>query len=619
MAGFDEGGLIGGPIGGSDDPTNEHEAHVLAQTEVRDIFQSLVKHGRTAQLYGTAHHHTRSFLDLFIDGVTRFLASHEVLLVAVEPEQLLFEGHPVLSVDGHGENLIYGLYSEGARAIGIERGASLEEITGLAELLGCDWTGRNELEDDLISAAWRREFEHVHIDIADRFSDEDEMGDSTTREDLMMGRSSGTDREHLRGDSVLVPEIQGLLAELEAGAAAAEFSVKLKQDEAAMFLALRDEIDIDDHGDWGGDVELIHSDPREAAALKREVELLEKGEDLPPALFADLIFEVVRQSPSEPTVQLLGRQLVRHLTMMVSSGELHVAAAVARRLAALCDRDLFPEFKYRESLQSHLGRLVLESNRARFATSLDRVCRTRLDRAALFSVLSLIPRNRIPELVRFGSELTSPAVRQVVADVVLRLTGRDQESLMTLLVTGDEEEAAIPLLALGRLADPASSKECLRRVGDEREAVRESALKALRHDRSEPVRAAMRVALSDDEMSVRIEALRYRSVYRDRVDLPLIERHIRSEGFGKLQSDEVKAWMMAYGHIGKIDAVSTLRSVLLGQLTLQGNQRWIQELAIRSLVAINSKESLGALDLVARKEPELRETITTLLPKRGDK
>ena len=112
---------------------------------------------------------------------------------------------------------------------------------------------------------------------------------------------------------------------------------------------------------------------------------------------------------------------------------------------------------------------------------------------------------------------------------------------------------------------------------------------------------------------MRIESLRYLSVYPDRVDLPLIENQLLSDAFGQLEPDEVRAWIMAYGHIGGLEAISTLRALVIGNSKLAGNQNWVRENSIRSLAKMGTSEARGALELIGRKNPELKKQIRTLM------
>jgi hypothetical protein len=263
-------------MGGGDD-MESHRRNMQALTMLREIFLNLVKHGKTSRLYGVDHHLPRRFLEGFTENTARFLDEFELLLVEVRPDNVMFNEHSVLREDV-GEQMAYGLYSEGVRAISVERGCEVREMKALADLLAVDWLSRGEGEEDLMASAWRSDFHHVHIDVVDRFSDDDEMGDALERDDLGTGRASGNDPRKRQGDSILVPEIQALLRELESEGEDREDLVKMKQDEVNVLLQLRDELR-EGGAEEGGDQELMVQDPASAALLQREIELVNREED----------------------------------------------------------------------------------------------------------------------------------------------------------------------------------------------------------------------------------------------------------------------------------------------------------------------------------------------------
>jgi HEAT repeat protein len=244
--------------------------------------------------------------------------------------------------------------------------------------------------------------------------------------------------------------------------------------------------------------------------------------------------------------------------------------------------------------------------------SLPTHCQGREQEAALFTLLSILGRNQLSELVRFGADLKVANLRQVVADVVIQLVGADEESLLTLLVTGEDEEAVIPLLALGRLNTPSCIEECLRRMGDTNATVREASLRAMRGQQSPRIRQEVLRCLKDEEPSIRIEALRYLSVYRDRVDLAMVEQVLLSERLSRFETNEVKAWVVAYGIIGRLGALKLLRSVLEGKVELAVPLAQTQGYCLQAMLSINSAQAQGALDLLGRKDPEMKFQIARL-------
>ena len=592
---------------------DEHRSAVLAQTQVREIFQALIKHGRTSRLYGVAHQHTVGFLQSFVDGLESFLKHEDMLFVEIEPDQIIFQGKQVLAASSHGELLIYGLYSEGARAIGVDREAPRAELEGLAHLLSQDWSQRSDLEDDLVAATWRREFEHVHIDVADRFSEEDEFGDAVIREDVMLGQGpGGRDSRHARGDSVLIPEIQGILAELESNASQQEGTqsvVRLKQDEAQLYLSLQDDLKntmgmASHHSEE--EAELLVVEPSAQAELTRELKALQEGRDLSTDKVGLLFFEVIRQEPREGQVVFLTRHIARHCSSMCASQNVELAANLVRRFLLLCDSNVFPDFPFPGSIRRGFASFIQGSNRTRLLESLPNCCVSQEHRAALFTLLSLLSREQLPELVRFGADLRQTEIRQVIADVVIEMVERDEEALLTLLVTGHEEEAIIPLMALGRLESPAVIEESLRRMGSPSADLREACMRAFRGQNLPRIRQEVLRCLKDDESSIRIEALRYLAVYRQRMDLPLLESTLRSPGFAAYSEEEIKAWVMCYGLVGRNDAIKLLRMILEDKEKLAASADVLKPLCIQALVTLDTPESQGALELLGRKDEAMK-------------
>jgi hypothetical protein len=573
--------------------------------QARLIFQNLIKFGRTSRLYGSSHHQAQRFLDLYVEGVQELLDRFEVLDFECSATEIRFHGEPVVGQDKVGEGMAYGLHMEGARGFGIQREVSPRELLKLAELLVADWSHRGEFEDDLVSALWRSEFENIHVDIADRFSAEDEMGIATEREDLMAGRSSGMDPEMARGDSLLVPEIQGLLAELQAEGARADDVIQMKQDEVALYLRLKEELHLEVEGAGEEDDALLRVDDAGRQALRAEVNELRAGTDADFERVGRVLFETLRLEDDIARVEEIGREVGRHCLELISSDELQGAGAFVRRVLAF-EKDAPRAAPERlEAFQRGFGRLLADKSLERLGSVLSHHCETREDCGPVFTIFSVIPRSGVNQVISLGAHCSSSSLRQVLADVLVLKVDWDPEAVLTLLVTAEPKEAVIPLLALGRVTVSQAIDVCLGHVKAEESATREAALRALRKQQSPAIRAAMLAALEDPESEVRVEALRYLSVYRDRSCLNHVEVRMRSPLLGTCSDAERRAWFLAYGIIGRVESIPLLRGVLTGQFEMAGPPRSVSECAVHALVAIELDESRAALDLVARKQPEL--------------
>ncbi len=573
--------------------------------QARLVFQNLIKFGRTSRLYGSSHHQAQRFVNQYVEGVQELLERFEVLDFEFSATEIQFYGEKIVGQDKVGEEMAYKLHMEGARGFCIQREVSPRELLKLAELLVADWSHRGEFQDDLVSALWRSEFENIHVDIADRFSAEDEMGIAAEREDLMSGRSAGVDPEMAQGDSLLVPEIQGLLAELQAEGVRADDVIQMKQDEVALYLRLKEELQLEVEGAAEEDDALLQVDEAGRQALQADVNELQAGTDADFERVGRVLFETLRLEQDIARVEELGRGVGRHCLELISSDEMQGAGAFVRRVLAFAEDAPRAAPERMEAFQRGFGRLLADKSLERLGAVLSNHCETRKDCGPVFTIFSVIPRSGVNQMISLGAHFSSSSLRQVLADVLVLKVDWDPEAVLTLLVTAEPRDAVIPLLALGRVTVPQALEVCLGHVKAVESATRKAALRALRKQQSPAIRAAMLAALEDPESEVRVEALRYLSVYRDRSCLNHIEVRMRSPLLGTCSDAERRAWFLAYGIIGRVESIPLLRGVLTGQFEMAGPPRSVSECAVHALVAIEMDESRAALDLVARKKPDL--------------
>jgi hypothetical protein len=598
-----------GRVGG-DGSIDEHRLHIKATGLVRDVFLNLVKHGRTSRLYGAGHHHARRFLDAYTECLLAYLNEFEVLHVEIAPDDFLWQGQPVLSKGTNAEQMTYGLYAEGARGIAIERGADNRELVKLADLMSRDWLHRTEFDDDLISTAWRADFAHVHIDVADRFTeDAGDGGDAAQREDLALGRSAGADLKRLTGDSVLVPQIQGLLRELESDALRHDAIVVMKQDEAEVFLQLRDELEdaAKSAATEEGQSELLQLDAGAKAALEQEVRQIEEEKDVGIDDVANVIFEIVRLEKDASKRQQFGRDLAMQVVAAVERGELRMASEMTHRALCLSWADLFPNHDASPFLEG-LSEIVNEASIARIVPALHRQGEAKLEHGPLFTLLSSMPASAVPGLLRLGETVKTVVLRQIVADALVVVLEMDMDALVDLLSQVRGEASAVPLLALGRLDAIKALDICIARVQDPEPTAREAALRSLRNHQSKRIKEVMVAALKDDASPVRIEALRYMAVYRDSSQQGVLEALLREGVLGSVSEREARAWTQAYAHIGRLQAVPMLHAIAMGEID-GSHQISVQTQALKALIATGAPEGRRAVDEVARRHPELRNVV----------
>ena len=144
-------------------------------------------------------------------------------------------------------------------------------------------------------------------------------------------------------------------------------------------------------------------------------------------------------------------------------------------------------------------------------------------------------------------------------------------------------------------------------------------MRALRGQNLPRVRQEVLRCLKDDEASIRIEALRYLAVYRQSMDLPLLESTLQSPKLGSFEPEEIRAWVKCYGIVGRNESIKLLRKVLEGSAKIAGPPGLIRSLAIEALLALNTPEAQGALELLGRKDESMKQEILKLQGQRRDR
>jgi hypothetical protein len=196
-------------------------------------------------------------------------------------------------------------------------------------------------------------------------------------------------------------------------------------------------------------------------------------------------------------------------------------------------------------------------------------------------------------LLRLGTTFTSTNLQQALVDGFF-LSPRGKIPATELLRSASEAEAPIALRYVRRVMDPTMVVPVMARLSATDPATREAAMLALRDQRTPRIQESAISLLGDPILAVRLEALRYLTVYRvAEAASPIFERLQTSEN-----EAEARALAMSFARIG---AEGTQRS--LSDLAKKGGIRGVA--AMIALVALGP-EGRAEVDQLARLHPELR-------------
>lgn len=559
-------------------------AQAAAAQRVREALTALVKGGRVGRMYagaqsGEARGVSDRFRCAFLSGFRDALQETAMLILELTPDGFFLGDTLVLETTERRGDIAEQLFSEGLRAISIEAGATDDELTALGELLLTPWGSRAATDEDLAGAAWTADFAHVFLEVVESLADH-------TPEEI--------------GESPIVRQLAGLVAELNAQAAGADADhlARLRQDELAVLLKVRDQVAF---GEGRAVAEAVHIGGQVSAALREEARHCAVDRDMAQADVAGLLAACLEVVEDEDRARTIGGALYAYVVnAVIAEGE---TSRLVQRTAELLDPDLTPHLAHRDRVRDAAASLAQEPTLGRLSRLFHQLD-PKDARGMAFSLFQLVPGE--DEAVTIAPTLPGWAVTVLADSVLLRAA---PEPLVAVdvprrFLSAPERGALLIGLAMAaRQADPRLIEPSLTHVGHDADDVREAVLVALRQHQTPRIREVVRHALNDGAEGVRMEALRYCVAYRDLEVSTLVNARLCSPDVVRLSSAEVRALCIALGRLQGANAQPLLVELADGSRASPHPEMAV--FALHGLRAIGTDASRAALQRVARVAPAL--------------
>jgi hypothetical protein len=102
-----------------------------------------------------------------------FFDYEDTLKMKITRNEILIDSEPVYQSTGKDENLALFLFRDGLRELSFEKGIKENEIQEFLEIISVDFD-REDIEDDIVTLLWAREFQNIKYAMDDTFLTEDE-------------------------------------------------------------------------------------------------------------------------------------------------------------------------------------------------------------------------------------------------------------------------------------------------------------------------------------------------------------------------------------------------------------------------------------------------------------
>ncbi len=138
----------------------------------KSLVQLLVKALKSLLLYPENNPIPKEFKRKLQQNFYDFLDSNEELRLEVKHSQLLYQGRMVYEDQDREEGIAYALHRDGVRELIFIKGLEHEELTHFLEALELCLKS-TDLEDDLVTLLWEKDFDHIKYLVVDDLLDVD--------------------------------------------------------------------------------------------------------------------------------------------------------------------------------------------------------------------------------------------------------------------------------------------------------------------------------------------------------------------------------------------------------------------------------------------------------------
>ncbi len=483
------------------------------------------------------------------------------LVVDVRDDGLFADGQPLWAYDLLARRVAIALRDQGLRALQLEQGTTAKTLRGLALVLARDW--KTEGEGALQALFEGRQLPGLQFDFGGGGAT-DAAGSLDPRTILEVIRAEGADSH---------PQVTRIVDQFR----------------KAMAVPL----DID--------AAILGASMAARERIGRELATVDAGRDVSADDIGRVIFESMRLDPSALQAGDTFRFLADHVDHLITAGQPADALGLLRRPLSLLDGSILPDWPHREVVSAELVLLFDPAALARLLAAANAGGDASDWQKLLFTFGRVAPASHRVALCAVAGQLEAAEHRQAVGDGILAGTDKPAETLALLLAQVEEEGIAVVLLALSRIDAPALLEKVLSRLDSPHAVVREAALVALRKHRTPHTRDVVRRAINDEAENVRIEALRYISVYRDADAAPVALARLQAAETGTLSMRELRALATAYAIITRQEGVLHLARLAEAAAA---DRKDVARVALEALKSLGpSGES--ALAGVLRNHPEL--------------
>lgn len=566
----------------------ELEAEKEAIAQAKDLLNTFIKALKAYRLYPSENPTVQGLKNQVYQKFQSFLKEHHSLILKIGESDISFNDVTLYENPDLKNNLAFLFYKDGIRELRFLEGLEDWEIEDFLDILKRS-ENVNQLEDDLATLMWEKNFVHISYVAVDVFLEE---------MPTVVPESPAQFREKLN----LEPIPPSIAADFGGDDPEIDFYESFqKMPTSAPMLNNRS---------------VYFLTPEELEGLRKEVEM----EINPASVFnvAEILLEILALEkdphPFHNTVEVLQKIL----DALISFAEFKRASDLLTRLNIILNTYELMDWQA-QIIQQILENAGEESRIEKIGKIMDKGEGVNLDEVSGY--LLLLRQNAIPSLIKVLGELNNSKARRMLCEVLVEL-GKNKVELIAPHIE-DHRWFLVRNIAyiLGRIGKEISLPYMQKALSHNEPRVRREAVQALGSIGGPKVLSLLEKALSDDDPRIRsMAALNIARVGR-KISLPILLKVIQSKEFTKRDAAEIKAFFDAVGSIGDNEAIGPLKKLLEQRSWLGiGKKEDIRLGAAFALAMIGTPEAKEVLEAGKNSRDEsIRQACTHALSKKSGK
>ncbi len=533
----------------------------------RDLISAFIKAIKAFRFYPPDNPTLKGFREQLLKKFQFFMNKYQSFVIQIGEYDLSFKGKILYENRDVKTSLAFLLYRDGLREIRFVKGLEEWEVQGIIDILK-QGESINQLEDDIVTLMWEKDFVHISFLATDEFLEETPVIIPETV-------------DQFRKNLVFKPLAHQV--EVELAEEGSEEGIDL--DEILSKVTEQPLSFVTDRS-----VYFLTSD--EVEGLRKDVE----AEVDPTFVFniMDILFEILALEKEHEPYQDAVNILIRILDAFLTLGEFTKASDLLKRVYIILKTYELQDWQI-ENIQRIITEAGEEVRIERIGKVLEREEGVRL--GEVNDYLLLLQKNSIKPLIKLLGELKNSKTRRAFCDALSEI-GKNAIELFTPFID-DRRWYLVRNITyiLGRIGKEQSLPYIQKVFNHEEIRVRREAVQALGLIGGPKAIGLLVRALTDNDVRIRcMAAINLGKVGKKTGLIPLLEV-VQSKDFYKREPAEIKAFFNAIGMVGSNEAIPVLQQLLERKSWFgRGKTDEIRTGAANALAMIGTSEAKAILE-----------------------